>query len=168
MPFKQRKCLGESRLILGDSLASASALKMCGCWFVKVFPSFVCCWFFFVETRKDEVCSIRSKFPNKLPVSCFFFSSQAWCIQSPVLLVLCAAEADPWCVFVFRWLLNVTLVKRLSPCWTKQSSWSPLSSPWVSSCASSGKPLTAFRHQLLSTVSSKLPESPLTLTLSFS
>lgn len=29
----------------------------------------------FLETRKDEVCIIRSKFPNKLPVSCH---SELW------------------------------------------------------------------------------------------
>lgn len=111
---------------------------MCGRWFLKVLPSFV-----FLETRKDEVCSIRSKFPNKLPVSCFFpvkhdaFDRQcSWCCVSWRLI--------PCVFFVFRWLLNVTRVKRLSPSWTKQSSWSPSSSPWVSSCACSGKLLTAF------------------------
>ncbi|TNN49776.1 Microtubule-associated proteins 1A/1B light chain 3C [Liparis tanakae] len=38
MPFKQRRCLGNTP------------------------------YDFFLETRKDEVCTIRTKFPNKLPV----------------------------------------------------------------------------------------------------
>ncbi len=50
--------------------------------------------------------------------------------------------------------MNVTSVKRLSLCWTKQSSWFPLSSPWVSFCACSGKLLvTLYINYLLSTVS---------------
>lgn len=78
------------------------------------------------------------------------------------------------CVFVFRWLLNVTFVKRLSPCWTRQSSWFPLSSPWVSSCVCSGKgfaPVTGFRLCILSVIpflhfslsGVRLPWSPLRL-----
>lgn len=43
-----------------------------------------------------------------------------------------------------RWLLNVTSVKKPSPCWTKQSSSFPLSSPWVSSSACSGKTICAL------------------------
>lgn len=52
--------------------------------------------------------------------------------------------------------MNVTFVKRLSPCWTRQSSWFPLSSPWVSSCVCSGKgfpPITGFRLCILSVIS---------------
>lgn len=39
-------------------------------------------------------------------------------------------------------------MKRLSHCWTKLSSWFPLSSRWVSSCACSGKLFACFWVEL--------------------
>lgn len=88
------------------------------------------------------MCSIRSKFPNKLPVrclNCYFTDLMHLMTYFHFLLHVFAPSTDHWCVFLFRWLLNVTSGKRPSLFWTKQSSWFPLSSPWVSSSACSGK-----------------------------
>lgn len=60
MSFKQRKCLGESHFALVFQHRShilCVTHKRCSLFQL------------FSETRKDEVCTIRTKFPNKLPVS---------------------------------------------------------------------------------------------------
>lgn len=58
---------------------------------------------FFPETRKDEVCSIRSKFPNKLPVSFKPSASTYWHAAFVCVLgCVCVCELTTRCVFASR------------------------------------------------------------------
>lgn len=90
---------------------------------------------FFVSFQKQEKMKCAVSDLNS-PISCpwvpvisFYYFNVS---NVRMYLLLCIMALG-------RWLLNVTSVKRLSRYWTKLSSWFPLSSPWVSSSACSGK-----------------------------
>lgn len=98
--------------------------------FDTIWPSFSS---FSAATRKQEVAGIRSKFPNKIPVSVRHKARRAVLCRCRCVLTCCPAP--------HRWSSSATSGRSICPRWTKPSSWSRTNSPWPSLSPSSGTSL---------------------------